>query len=130
MIELATQANGLALSKPVLLKELLEELRVPVTRWVDWVLVPALKGFFLRQARRIVDMFVQIDVVLHIALLGMHVLPALRHVLALFQAAVEGHQSFVERSVRVMDPSPAFVSIGAPARTSVDLVQESRRTHG
>ena len=57
-IEPAPKAYECALGEPVLLEKLGDDLKIPPAREIDWVFVPAVKGFLFREVGRIVDMLV------------------------------------------------------------------------
>src|SRR5579859_3521918 len=91
-VEPATQADERALGKTVLLEELHDDLEIPAARQIDRILVPALERLLLGDVGGVVDMLVEIDMVLNVVLLRVHVLPPLQHELALHQSAAERDQ--------------------------------------
>ena len=90
----------------------------------------------LARKARIVDMLVQIDVILDVVLLGVHVLPALQHELALHQAAAEPDQFVIERGWRglrhALDRTVARVGVDRRSgeHQRMKLLGESGRQHG
>src|SRR5665811_309150 len=84
-IELPTQTHEFALGETILLEDLGDHLKIPASRQVNRIFVPALERLLLREVCRVVDVLVEIDMILNVMLLRVHVLPALQHELALHQ---------------------------------------------
>src|ERR1039458_4218662 len=57
-IELPTQTHEFALGKTILLEDLADDLKIPASRQVDRIFVPALEGLLLCEVCRIVDVLV------------------------------------------------------------------------
>ena len=68
-IELPAETDELALGKPVLLEDLGDHLKIPASRQVNRVFVPALERLLLGEICRVVDVLVQIDMILNVVLL-------------------------------------------------------------
>src|SRR5664279_4957150 len=98
-IKLSAQPDEFALGKPVLLEDLGDHLKIPASRQINRIFVPALERLLLGQISRVVDVLVEIDMVLNIVLLRVHVFPALQHVLTL-------HQTTAESCLLYTSPSP------------------------
>src|SRR5665811_478124 len=96
-IELPAEAHEFAFGKAILLEDLGDHLKIPASRQVNRIFVPALEGLFLREVCRVVDVLIEIDMILNVVLLGVHVLPALQHELALHQTTTERYQFLVKR---------------------------------
>src|ERR1019366_3619548 len=102
-IELPAEAHEFAFGKTILLEDLGDHLKIPASRQVNRIFVPALEGLFLREVCRVVDVLIEIDMILNVVLLGVHVLPALQHELALHQAPAKRHQLLVKRCGGLVD---------------------------
>src|SRR5664280_760040 len=75
-IELAAEPHEFALGKAILLEDLADDLKIPASRQVDRIFVPALEGLLLCEVCRIVDVLVEVDMILNVVLPRIHVLPA------------------------------------------------------
>ena len=134
-IQAAAEANELALGEAVLLEELMDRLKIPAPRQVEWVLIPPREDFALGDKSRIVEVFVKVDVLLDVMLIGMHVLPSLEHELAPHQSPAELYQVLIERHRRVMshalDRTVSGVGVDRRAGENerVHFLGKTRRRH-
>ena len=129
------KAHECALGEPILFEKLGDGLKIPAPWHIDWVFVPAAKGFLFGEVSWIVNMLVKIDMILNIMLLRMHVLPALQHEFAPHQPAAQGYQFLVERNRRcvshALDGPVAGIGVDGRAREHerVHLIRKACRNH-
>ena len=76
-IKLPAEADEFAFGKTILLEDLADHLQIPASWQVNRIFVPALERLLLGQISRVVDVLVEIDMVLNIVLLRVHVFPTL-----------------------------------------------------